>query len=357
MRLAASFHPLSVADRPRRAVRAGGAGHRRRPGHRAGLAVRRRCISATSGPAVTGGRIHDCRSTRRIPPFSTSRAAARRHLEVDEQGRHLERHFRQAAGQHLRRARDLPRRHAASSGPAPASRTIGRARPGAAACIDRPTPARRGPTLACTTRDRSAASCSIRRSQHRLHRGGWKPVGRQSRARRVQDDRRRPHVEQGAVRRRVHRRDGPRDGSTQSAVLYAATYQRMRKACGFNGGGPGSAIYKTTDAGATWTKLENGIPPGDKGRIGLAIAMSKPDVLDRDDRARQRRRHLSHGRRRRDVEAHERHQSAPDVLQQADDRSEQRQARVAARHVTSSRAKTAAPRSPKNRRRRRTTSA
>jgi len=62
-------------------------------------------------------------------------------------------------------------------------------------------------------------------------------------------------------------------------VLYAATYQRLRSACCFNGGGPGSAIYKTADAGGTWVKLENGIPAGDKGRIGLAIAMSKPDVL------------------------------------------------------------------------------
>jgi len=67
----------------------------------------------------------------------------------------------------------------------------------------------------------------------------------------------------------------PRDAT----VLYAATYQRLRKAFGYNGGGPGSAIYKTTDAGATWKKLENGIPAGDKGRIGLAIAKSKPDVL------------------------------------------------------------------------------
>src|SRR6185369_14742290 len=62
-------------------------------------------------------------------------------------------------------------------------------------------------------------------------------------------------------------------------VLYAATYQRLRSAWGFNGGGPGSAIYKTTDAGATWKKLTNGIPEGDKGRIGLALAKSKPDVL------------------------------------------------------------------------------
>ena len=64
-----------------------------------------------------------------------------------------------------------------------------------------------------------------------------------------------------------------------ASVLYAATYQRMRSACCFNGGGPGSALYKSTDAGATWKKLEGGIPAGDKGRIGLAISMSKPDVL------------------------------------------------------------------------------
>src|SRR5215467_14414346 len=67
----------------------------------------------------------------------------------------------------------------------------------------------------------------------------------------------------------------PRDAK----VLYAATYQRMRSACCFDGCGPGSAIWKTTDAGANWKKLENGIPAGDKGRIGLEIAMSKPDVL------------------------------------------------------------------------------
>ena len=67
----------------------------------------------------------------------------------------------------------------------------------------------------------------------------------------------------------------PRDPN----VLYAATYQRLRSAFGFNGGGPGSAIYKTTDAGAHWTKLENGIPAGDKGRIAITIAPSNPNVL------------------------------------------------------------------------------
>lgn len=62
-------------------------------------------------------------------------------------------------------------------------------------------------------------------------------------------------------------------------VLYAATYQRLRTAFGFNGGGPGSALWKSTDGGTTWNRLENGIPTGDKGRIGLSLALSKPDVL------------------------------------------------------------------------------
>ncbi len=38
-------------------------------------------------------------------------------------------------------------------------------------------------------------------------------------------------------------------------ILYAASYQRRRMGCCFNGGGPGSALWKTTDAGKTWTKL------------------------------------------------------------------------------------------------------
>jgi len=43
-------------------------------------------------------------------------------------------------------------------------------------------------------------------------------------------------------------------------TLLAASYQRRRSVFGFNGSGPGSAIYKTTDAGATWRKLSRGLP-------------------------------------------------------------------------------------------------
>ena len=63
-------------------------------------------------------------------------------------------------------------------------------------------------------------------------------------------------------------------------ILYAATYQRLRRTWGFNGGGPGSAVYKSEDSGATWKQLTNGIPTGDKGRIGLAISESNPNILN-----------------------------------------------------------------------------
>jgi photosystem II stability/assembly factor-like uncharacterized protein len=54
-------------------------------------------------------------------------------------------------------------------------------------------------------------------------------------------------------------------------VVFAALYQRQRKGWGFNGGGPGSGLYRTSDGGATWSELTRGLPAGDKGRIGLAV--------------------------------------------------------------------------------------
>lgn len=43
-------------------------------------------------------------------------------------------------------------------------------------------------------------------------------------------------------------------------TLYAAMYQRRRTVFGFNGSGEGSALYKTTDGGANWRKITNGMP-------------------------------------------------------------------------------------------------
>ncbi len=61
---------------------------------------------------------------------------------------------------------------------------------------------------------------------------------------------------------------------TDMNVMYAASWERDRKAWDFNGDGEGSAIYKSTDAGSTWTKLTSdgsGFPTGGGvGRIGIS---------------------------------------------------------------------------------------
>jgi photosystem II stability/assembly factor-like uncharacterized protein len=62
-------------------------------------------------------------------------------------------------------------------------------------------------------------------------------------------------------------------------IVYAAAYQRRRHVFTLIDGGPESAIYKSTDAGATWNKLKSGLPTGDMGRIGLAVSAADPNVV------------------------------------------------------------------------------
>ncbi len=67
-------------------------------------------------------------------------------------------------------------------------------------------------------------------------------------------------------------------------MLYAAAYQRRRHVWTLIDGGPESGVYRSTDAGETWRKINKGLPEGDKGRIGLAISPVNPDVLLRHRR-------------------------------------------------------------------------
>ncbi|MDA1103937.1 MAG: hypothetical protein O2956_10115 [Gemmatimonadetes bacterium] len=62
-------------------------------------------------------------------------------------------------------------------------------------------------------------------------------------------------------------------------TLFVAMYQRQRRAWGYNGGGPGSGIHRTTDGGRTWVELSEGLPAGDKGRIGLDIYRRDGNLL------------------------------------------------------------------------------
>ena len=88
---------------------------------------------------------------------------------------------------------------------------------------------------------------------------------------------------------------------TDPAIMYAASYQRRRAPYGFDGGGPGSALWKSTDGGETWRKLgpsapfpadslrpgvrpptlhgANGLPLGEYGRLGISIYRKDPRIL------------------------------------------------------------------------------
>ena len=62
-------------------------------------------------------------------------------------------------------------------------------------------------------------------------------------------------------------------------VLYASSEQRRRHVHTKIGGGPETAIYKSTDAGENWRELKKGLPSGHIGGIGLAISPVDPDVI------------------------------------------------------------------------------
>lgn len=67
---------------------------------------------------------------------------------------------------------------------------------------------------------------------------------------------------------------------SQPDTLYAASWERSRRPWNFVESGEGSGVWKTTDGGDTWKRLEGGFPNGEHvGRIGLAIAASQPQTL------------------------------------------------------------------------------
>jgi photosystem II stability/assembly factor-like uncharacterized protein len=64
-------------------------------------------------------------------------------------------------------------------------------------------------------------------------------------------------------------------------VLYASTFQVLRRTWGLKAGGPNSGIFKSTDGGDTWVDLTRkpGLPAGDWGRVGLAHSKDMPNRI------------------------------------------------------------------------------
>src|SRR6266487_350460 len=71
--------------------------------------------------------------------------------------------------------------------------------------------------------------------------------------------------------------------SQDAKTIYASMWDFRRQAWTFCSGGDGSGIFKSTDAGEHWTELNQttakGLPDKPYGRIALAVAPSKPQVV------------------------------------------------------------------------------
>lgn len=66
-------------------------------------------------------------------------------------------------------------------------------------------------------------------------------------------------------------------------TIYAAMWDFRRQGWTFRSGGPGSGLFKSTDGGDQWSEINDsnakGLPPKPWGRVAIAVAPSKPQVV------------------------------------------------------------------------------
>jgi len=62
-------------------------------------------------------------------------------------------------------------------------------------------------------------------------------------------------------------------------IMYDTSEQRRRHVFSKIGGGPESAVYKTTDGGQTWNKIMKGLPSGDIGGMGIDVSPVNTNVV------------------------------------------------------------------------------
>ncbi len=66
--------------------------------------------------------------------------------------------------------------------------------------------------------------------------------------------------------------------ATNPRILYAAMWEHGRRPWKVISGGPGSGLYKSTDSGATWKKLKNGLPT-EMGKMAITVSRSNPQKV------------------------------------------------------------------------------
>jgi photosystem II stability/assembly factor-like uncharacterized protein len=66
---------------------------------------------------------------------------------------------------------------------------------------------------------------------------------------------------------------------TNPNKIIVGMWEHLRRPWTFTSGGKGSGLYITYDGGDNWKKVEDGLPKGDLGRFGLAIAPSNPKIV------------------------------------------------------------------------------
>ncbi|MHA7131523.1 WD40/YVTN/BNR-like repeat-containing protein [Algoriphagus namhaensis] len=62
-------------------------------------------------------------------------------------------------------------------------------------------------------------------------------------------------------------------------VIYASYWDHRRFPWKVQSGGPGSGLYKSTDMGVTWTKLEKGLPEGTLGKMGISVSRANSNIV------------------------------------------------------------------------------
>ena len=205
------------------------------------------------------------------------RRQQRRRLEDDRRRPHVDADLRRpadAVDRHDRRRAVRPQRHLRrqrrrAAAPRPRGRRrhlqVDRRRPD----VDASRPARG----AADRRHPDRSEGSVARV-----RGGARPSVRAERgARRLPLDRRRPHVAEGPLQGREHGRDRPRLRSRPTRrPIYAVLWAARQGPWEYNNAysGPASGLFKSTDGGSTWRPLTRGLPTPAEGlgRIGIAVA-------------------------------------------------------------------------------------